>query len=236
MKTASLRLLLLLMILLGTCRGQSVMAQAQAQIEEYKFDLGAGIGMSGYLGDANESNLFKHPGVTFNGSFRYLINTRFAIRAMLGLSTLSGNTADWDNYLPGGAVYDFKSTVYDLGCRFEFNFFNYGIGESYKQLHRLSPYLALGIGGSLASTGGDTFGAFNIPMAFGLKFKVKPRLNLGLEFSMTKVFSDKMDSRELTDLYLIKSSFLKNTDWYSAVTFSISYEFGRRCVTCHRID
>lgn len=226
----------MLMILLGIGRGQVVMAQAQAQIEEYKFDLGAGIGMSGYLGDANESNLFKHPGVAFNGSFRYLINTRFAIRGLLGLSTLSGNTADWDNYLPGGAAYSFKSTVYDLGCRFEFNFFNYGIGEGYKQLRRLSPYIALGIGGSLASTGGDTFGAFNIPMAFGLKFKLKPRLNLGLEFSMTKVFSDKMDSRELTDLYLIKSSFLKNTDWYSAVTLSISYEFGRRCVTCHRID
>lgn len=222
--------------ILGLCRGEAVMAQAQAQVEEYKFDLGAGLGMSGYLGDANESNLFKHPGVTANASFRYLINTRFAIRGMLGLSTLSGSTADWDNYLPEGAVYDFKSTVYDLGCRFEFNFFNYGIGEGYKQLRRLSPYIAVGVGGTLSSTGGDTFAAFNIPMAFGLKFKLKHRLNLGLEFSMTKVFGDKVDSRELTDLYMIKSSFLKNTDWYSAITLSISYEFGRRCVTCHRID
>ncbi|MDE5828981.1 MAG: porin family protein [Duncaniella sp.] len=229
-------LILFITIVLGLGRGTSAMAQAQAQVEEYKFDIGVGLGMSGYLGDANESNLFKHPGFTANGSFRYLFNTRFALRGMLGMSTLSGSTAHWDNYLPGGAVYDFKSTVYDLSCRFEFNFFNYGIGEGYKQLRRLSPYIAVGVGGTLSSTGGDTFAAFNIPMAFGLKFKLKPRLNLGLEFSMTKVFGDKVDSRELTDLYLIKSSFLKNTDWYSAITLSISYEFGRRCVTCHRID
>ena len=75
-----------------------------------------------------------------------------------------------------------------------------------------------------------------MPMGFGVKFKARPRLNLGLEFTMTKVFGDNVDSRELTDLYQIKSSFLKNTDWYSTLTFSISYEFGRRCVTCHRID
>ena len=53
---------------------------------------------------------------------------------------------------------------------------------------------------------------------------------------MTKVFGDNVDSRELTDLYQIKSSFLKNTDWYSTLMFSVSYEFGERCVTCHRID
>ncbi|MDE5785054.1 MAG: PorT family protein [Duncaniella sp.] len=236
MKNPSRQVILLIALILGLCRGPEAVAQAQAQVEEYKFDLGVGLGMSGYLGDANESNLFKHPGFSANGSFRYLFNTRFALRTMLGLNTLSGSTADWDNHIPGDVVYSFKSTVYDLGCRFEFNFFNYGIGEGYKQLRRLSPYIALGVGVSLASTGGDTFAAFNVPMAFGLKYKLKPRLNLGLEFSMTKAFGDKMDSRELTDLYQIKSSFLKNTDWYSAIMLSISYEFGRRCVTCHRID
>lgn len=29
-------------------------AQTQASVEEYKFDIGGSIGMSGYLGDANE--------------------------------------------------------------------------------------------------------------------------------------------------------------------------------------
>lgn len=211
-------------------------AQATAQPETYKFDLGAGIGMSGYLGDANESSLFSHPGLAANVSLRYLLNTRFALRAMLNVASLSGSTADMENVLPEAAVYDFKSNLYDLQVRGEFNFFSYGIGETYKKLSRISPYLALGLGVSMASCQGKNFTAMTIPMAFGVKYKVRPRLNLGLEFSMTKVLGDHVDGPDLSDLYLIKSSFIKNTDWYSTLQFSISYEFGERCVECHRLD
>lgn len=219
--------------MLAPARGVS---QTQASVEEYKFDIGAGIGMTGYLGDANESNLFAHPGFGFNGSFRYLINSRWAIRGLVTAASLSGSTADMENVLPEGKVYDFKSWVYDIGARAEFNFFNYGIGESYKQLKRFSPYLSLGLGVAMSSTGGENFVAMSLPMGFGVKFKARPRVNIGFEFTMTKVFGDHIDSAELADLYKIKSSFLKNTDWYSTLTLSVSYEFGRRCVICHRID
>ncbi len=225
-----------LAILTGSFAAPRASAQATAQPEEYKFDLGAGLGLSGYLGDANDSKLFSHPGVGGNVSFRYLINTRFAIRGLLNVASLSGSTADMENVIPSPEPIDFKATAYDLQARGEFNFFNYGIGETYKRLTRISPYLALGLGVSLAGVAGDTHVAMTLPMAFGVKYKVKPRLNLALEFSMTKVFGDKVDGPGLSDPYLIKSSFIKNTDWYSMLTFSVSYEFGRRCVACHRID
>lgn len=210
--------------------------QAQDIVESYKFDLGAGIGMSGYLGDANESNLFKHPGFAANIGGRYLFDSRWAVRAQLSMQTLSGNTADFSNVLPDGRQYSFKSTAYDLGFRGECNFFGYGIGETYKRLRRWTPFLSVGIGITMSSTPDGSFFALNIPMGVGIKYKFKPRWNLIAEFSMTKVFGDKVDSAELTDLYQIKSSFLKNTDWYSSLTVGITYEFGARCVTCHRID
>lgn len=210
--------------------------QAQDIVESYKFDLGAGIGMSGYLGDANESNLFKHPGFAANIGGRYLFDSRWAVRTQLGMQTLSGNTADFSNVLPDGRQYSFKSTAYDLGFRGECNFFGYGIGETYKRLRRWTPFLSVGIGMTMSSTPDGSFFALNIPMGVGIKYKFKPRWNLIAEFSMTKVFGDKVDSAELTDLYQIKSSFLKNTDWYSSLTVGITYEFGARCVTCHRID
>lgn len=227
----------LLIILTAVTTGVSrVAAQATSQPEEYKFDFGAGLGMTGYLGDANESGIFSHPGFGSNLSLRYLLNTRFALRGLLNIASLSGSTADMENVLPTAEPIDFKATAYDLQVRGEYNFFNYGIGETYKRLTRITPYLALGLGVSLAGVSGDTHVALTLPMAFGVKYKVKPRLNLGLEFSMTKVFGDKVDGTELSDPYLIKSSFIKNTDWYSALIFSVSYEFGRRCVACHRID
>lgn len=211
-------------------------AQIQSQAESYRWDVGAGVGLSGYLGDVNESSLYAHPGVGLNVSVRYLVNTRWAFRGSFTAASLSGNSADMENVLPGGGVYHFKSWIYDLGVKAEFNFFNYGIGKDYQQLSRFTPYITLGVGVSMASADGDTFVAPTLPMGFGFKYKLRPRVNLGLEFTMTKVFGDNIDGKGLSDIYRIKSSFIKNTDWYSTVMLSISYEFGERCVTCHRID
>lgn len=207
------------------------------QEDSYKFDFGVGLGMSGYLGDANRSNMFRHPGFAANVSARYLFaDSRWALRATLATASLKGNTADYSNVFPGGNQFAFSSQVYDLGVRGEFNFFAYGIGETYKRLRRWTPFLSIGIGGTMASTDGKLVAALNLPMGAGVKFKLKPRLNLEAAFIMTKTFNDRIDSDELRDPYEIKSSFFKNTDWYSMLTVGISYEFGKRCVVCHRID
>ncbi len=230
-----MRIARLTMIIVAMVFGASM---ASGQSAPYKFDVGAGIGMSGYLGEANRSSLLKHPGFEGEVSFRYLPNVRWAFRGVLSALSLSGSTADMDDVLPstGPEYYDFKSTVYDLGGRVEFNFFNYGIGETYKRLRRWSPYVTVGIGVSLSSSGGTTSVAPNLPMGVGLKFKLSPRVNLGAEFTMTKVFGDKVDGPVLNDLNMIKTTFYKNTDWYSRLTIGISYEFGQRCETCHYVD
>lgn len=208
---------------------------AGAQEESYRFDIGAGIGMGGYMGDLNESNPLAHPGFTGDFSFRYRFDSRWALNTLLGYSRLSGNSTDLQSSLPDDIQYKFKSSVIDLSERAEFNFFPYGIGETYKQLRRWSPYLALGIGLAVASCEGSSHVAFIMPMAVGIRYKLRERLNISLEFSMTKAFSDHLDG-EIADLYQVKSSFLKNTDWYSRLALSISYEFGLRCPTCHYYD
>ena len=88
----------------------------------------------------------------------------------------------------------------------------------------------------MSSSGGTTSVAPNLPMGAGVKFKLSERVNLGAEFTMTKVFGDKVDGPLLSDLNTIKTSFYKNTDWYSRLTIGITYEFGKRCETCHYVD
>lgn len=208
---------------------------AVAQETLYKFELGPALGFSGYLGDANSANLYAHPGVAGGVLFRYLVSSRWNVRGNLTVATLSGDSADMDNVLPGGASYDFSATAYDLGARIDFNFFNYGIGETYRRMRRWTPYLTLGMGATLVSCEGTT-ATFNIPLGAGLRYKLSPRLNLGLEWCMTKTFSDKVDGPVLNDLYGIKSSFAKNTDWYSTVMLSLTFEFGERCRSCYYVD
>lgn len=167
---------------------------------------------------------------------RYLPDTRWALRAVLSTFSLSGDTRDMSDVLPSGAAYSFSAQAYELSVRGEFNFLPYGIGETYKRLRRWSPYLTVGVGAALSASGGSTTVVPTVPMGAGIKFKATPRLNLGLEFTMTKAFGDHIDGAELADLNGIKTAFYKNTDWYSRLTIGVSYEFGPRCETCHYVE
>lgn len=229
------RLKVILFTIIAAAAILFIAPNACAQEESYRFDIGAGLGMGGYMGDLNESNPFGRPGFTGNLAFRYRFDTRWALTTMLGYSALSGNSADLSAALPDNAEYKFKSSVIDLSERVEVNFFAFGIGETYKKLRRWSPYLAVGAGIAMATCEGSNHIAFTIPMAVGVKYKLLERINLGLEFSMTKAFGDHLDG-DIADLYQVKSSFLKNTDWYSRLALSVSYEFGLRCPTCHYYD
>ena len=205
-----------------------------ANAQDYRYELGAGLGASGYLGDVTRSNFMKHPGFAGGVLFRYLPNTRWALKANVYAAGISGNSIDDKMVFPDGQTYSFSSTLCDFGAQMEFNFFDYGIGPTYMKLKRLTPYLTVGLGGVVASASGQTAFAVNIPVGFGLKFKLKERVNLGVEFTMRKAFGDKIDG--LSDLNGVKSSFAKNTDWYSLTMFTITYEFSKRCRTCHYVD
>ncbi len=201
--------------------------------EDYRFDAGGGIGMTGYLGDANTSNLWSNPGFDGMLLFRYLRSPRIAFKTGLYVGTLSGNTENMTDVLPDAAQFKFSTTFFELSEMFEFNFFNYGIGEKYRQLKRWSPYITAGLGATVWTTDGYTGGAFTLPFGIGAKYKINERLNLGLEFLMKKTFSDRLDGQILSDPHAIKSSFAKNTDWYSTLSVTLSYEFSKRCATCN---
>lgn len=207
-------------------------SRAAAQ-EDYRFDIGGGLGMTGYLGDANTANLYRNPSWDAELLFRYIGNPRWAFKTNLFIGNLRGNTAQMTNVLPSGENFKFSTTFYELGEVAEFNFFNFGIGERYRKLKRITPYIAGGLSLTLWSVEGHTYAGFTLPFGLGVKYKINRRLNLGLEFLMKKVFTDKLDGENLADPFGIKSSFAKNTDWYSTLTLSLSWEFSKRCQQCH---
>lgn len=217
--------------LLATFLPTKTMAQ-----EDYRFDIGAGLGMTGYLGDANTANLWSEPGWDFEALFRYIANPQWAFKTNFYAGNLRGDSSKMTNVFPGGETFSFSTTFYELGEMVEFNFFNYGMGETYRKLKRISPYIAAGIGMTVWSIDGKTGAAFNIPLGVGLKYKLSQRWNIGFEFLMKKTFSDRLDGEQLKDPYGIKSSFMKNTDWYSTMSLTISYEFSKRCAVCNYKD
>lgn len=210
-------------------------AQLQAQ-EDYRFDIGGGLGMTGYLGDANTANLWQHPSWDAEVLFRYIATPRWNFKTNFYIGSLKGNSADMANVFPDGNSYKFSTVFYEIGELAEFNFFNYGMGETYRQLKRFTPYITAGVSLLTWNVDGNTGAAFCIPLGIGFRYKPSRRLNLGLEFLMKKAFTDRLDGPNLDDPTGIKSSFMKNTDWYSTLTFTVSYEFSKRCATCNYKD
>ncbi len=204
--------------------------------EDFRFDAGGGIGMAGYLGDANTSGLFSAPSLCGEAVFRYIASPRWALRSDLCFGKLRGNTSRMTNVSPGFPSYSFSTSFVKVAEMAEFNFFNYGIGETYRKLVRWTPYITAGLGVSTWSVTGESGVAFSLPVGAGVKYKPSRRVNLDLGFVMTKTFTDRLDGTALDDPTGIESSFAKNTDWISTLTFSVTYEFSKRCAVCNYKD
>lgn len=205
---------------------------AQSVNEPYKYDLGLALGMSGYWGDLN-SNLFNSPGVAATAMFHYRLDTRWLVRGSFTGASISGNNKKEKNVLPGG-FYEFDAGFYALDARAEFNFFSYGIGETYKHLKTWTPYLALGAGAGMSTVNSKSYFSMTLPMSFGVKYKLKERVNVGAEWTFMKAFGDRLDG--YSDLTGIKTDFIRSSDWVSTLQLYFTYEFGKRCETCNRND
>ena len=212
----------------------TLLATLNATAQQYKYEVGPLLGMTGYLGEANNGMLFKHPSFTLGGMFRYNHNTRWSFKANLNYANIRGDSEQDESWYPDGANYTFISSLIDLGLTAEFNFLKFGSGPQYKKLKPISPYMVAGVGFVFAMCDGRNHASFTIPLGIGLKYKYKDRLNLAFEFTMRKEFSDRIDG--YSDLFDIKHSFAKNTDWYSFATISVTYEFGKRCIKCNYIE
>lgn len=208
---------------------------ASAQ-EDYRFDIGAGVGMTGYLGDANSANLWANPSWDATILFRYILNPRLNFKTNFYVGGLRGDSSKMDNVLPNDQNFKFSTTFFEIGELVEFHFFNYGMGESYRKLKRWTPYITAGVSITGWTVDGSGSATFTIPMGVGFKYKPALRWNIGLEFLMKKAFSDRVDGNNLSDPLGIKRGFMKNTDWYSTFSISISYEFSKRCAVCHYKD
>ena len=202
-----------------------------AQTEpEYKLEIGGGIGMVSYQGDFN-GNIFKNPQAMATLLAKYRFDPRRALAFNVSYGKLKGSSKDVQTYYPLSAIYDFSSTVVDVGVRMEYNFWPYGTGFEYRGAKRLTPYVSIGLGMTIAKADKSVFGA-NLPIGVGVKYKIADRLNLAAEWAMHFTTCDGLDGVE--DPYGIKSSGLfKNTDCYSHLRLSLSYDLWAKCRTCH---
>lgn len=206
--------------------------------QEYKYEIGGLGGGAFYMGDANKGTLMKGLNPMLGGVFRYNANFRWAIKADLFWAKVSGSTEGLDNVFPFTEEVSFNRNLIGLGGQAEFNFLPYSDKYAYLNTSRITPYLLVGLGLTVAPGGERTFAGIHIPLGVGVKYKVKNRINIGAEFSFRKLFGDSLEGvAALDNPYNISTgSALKNKDWYSCLLLFVTWDFGPRSQPCNNID
>jgi hypothetical protein len=218
---------LMLLLLIGTT----------AVAQEYKYEIGGMAGMSMYLGDANQTALLKGLNPAGGLVFRRNFNFRWAFKADLMMGKITGNTRNTENVFPGHAETSFSRSFFELGGQMEFNFLPYSDKFAYLNTSRIAPYLLTGMGITVAPGENRTFLSLYLPLGAGVKYKIINRVNLGVEYTVHKLFGDGFDAPNsegfnLDNPYKIQSGLFKNKDWYNTLMFSITWDFGpndRKC-------
>ncbi len=202
--------------------------------DEYKMEIGAGLGMTSYVGDFN-SSIVKDIQPSASIVLRRIFNPYMGLKLNMLYGKMKGSSSDVDTYYPDyvSTPYEFDNDLIDLSLTYEYNFFPYGTGMDYRGAKRFTPFIFLGLGGTYVKTEDKSAFAVNFPIGVGVKYKIAKRLNLTLEWAMHFSTSDKLDG--VQDPYKIKSTgMFKNKDAYSTLQIMVTYSFMPKCTTCNK--
>lgn len=206
-------------------------------------EFGVFLGGSFYLGDLNPNGFFKFTQPAFGAIYRYNINNRFSAR----LSGLIGTVEAFDNQSPYAFQQqrnlNFKSPIDELSGQFEFNFFEYEIGNP---KFNFSPYIFGGFGFFRMNPQGEINGSwvalqplhtegqdtrFNpdapyhliqpcIPFGIGIKLSIFPTVCMSIEWGMRKTFTGYID--DVSGTYPVPSQLAAQQGPNAAVALALS--------------
>lgn len=201
---------------------------------EYRYEVGAGVGMTGYLGDYNGSlTRGLQPAASLMG--RYNMNPWMALRLNIGHGNMKGGSRNVETWylVTEQHEYTFDNSLYELSLVYEYNFMPFGTGRDYRGAKRFTPFVLGGLGIAMCETSEKTRAAMELPIGMGVKYKMSERLNLALEWSVNFTTSDWLDG--MKDPYGIESGgMFKNTDAFHRLQLSLTYSFSPKCINCNK--
>lgn len=203
---------------------------------EYKMEIGVGAGLVSYQGDFNGS-ITKNMQAATSIVLRRVFNPYMGLKLDMTFGKLKGSSDNVDTWYPdiNEQPVNFSNTLTDVSLTYEYNFWPYGTGRDYRGAKRLTPFIFLGLGATYVKTDDGSVFTGNIPIGAGVKYKIGPRLNLGLEWAMHFSMSDRLDGIE-DPTYVKSSGLFKNKDSYSMLRLTLTYSFMAKCKTCNKDD
>jgi len=194
---------------------------AEAQTFFTSAEFGLGVGGSQYFGDLNDRYGFKTPGLAAGLYCRKHFTQYISARIGGYYTNVSYSDKLNADQFQRQRNLDFHSNIIELSAQAEFNFFRFTTGDPY---HRITPYLTGGIGAFMYNpytylngtkydlrplgTEGQFTGGYDdrkysnmsvcFPIGVGVKFWLRPGVNLTLEISDRLTMTDYLDDVSTT--------------------------------------
>jgi hypothetical protein len=178
-------------------------------------EVGLFVGGAYYLGELNPMGHFKFMKPAVGAIYRYNLSPRMAVRG----NFIYGSVEAYDSYSASASQrqrnLNFKTNIFELSAQFEFNFFEYRLGN---EKEKFSPYIFAGIAvfkfnpkglinnswvalQPLSTEGQGLDGGpkryklvqISIPFGVGIKTNVSNRMGISIEWGLRKTFTDYLD-------------------------------------------
>src|ERR1041385_3167279 len=173
-------------------------------------EIGIFLGGSYYIGELNNQHLNSLTRPAGGVVYRHNFNCRLAVAGSLLFGSVQGIDARSSSYEQQQRNLSFRSSIYELGARAEFNFIEYKIGDDKASF---TPFMFLGVAGfnfnpkasfgnqwvalQPLKTEGQSKGYLktqvSIPFGAGMRINLAKRIGLLAEWGMRKTFTDYID-------------------------------------------
>ena len=215
----------------------SLFTLGRAEAQEYRYELGLGVGAAYYVGDVSP-NLWGRQAPSIAISLRHLLDLRWSLTTELGYRRLEGRVAR-EHTFPTGRTQKFSRGLWDLAFGGEFNFFPYSDKYRYLLTRSWTPYLGLGVGLALGKGSPTLLFTPSLYGVLGVKYKLSSRVGLSLSWVHRRTFTDRLEITSAEEewmadpLRLNRTGNMKGHDsygyWSLGVNISLSQSPQRGC-------
>ncbi len=221
-----MRYIIFILTISNLCFGNIAKAQRFYSANEYGFN----VGSSQYFGDLNDHYGFQTPHLAYGAFLRTPFNPYISVRGMVNMTTVGYDDKYNTSPFEKARNLNFTSNIFEIATQFEFNFFRYTTGELGS---RFTPYLTGGIGafhydpytylngakiylrtvgteGQYAGFSSRRYSTWAVcfPIGAGVKWWIRPGMNLGFEIVDRLTTTDYLD--DVSSTYVGADKFAGN--------------------------
>ncbi|MCB9224420.1 MAG: outer membrane beta-barrel protein [Crocinitomicaceae bacterium] len=192
------------------------LGNANAQAFRARFELGVMGGEGYYIGDLNPTKHFVYSKPAFGAIFRYNLSTRASLRLTGTYGNVWADDAKASDQVQVNRNLNFRSKILEVAFGVEIDLFKYRIND---MKYPISPYFFYelayfrmnpmtshngsdielrslgteGQGTSLSDKNPYNLNQVSMPIGIGVKFNLKKRLAMSIEYGIRKTFTDFLD-------------------------------------------